>query len=206
MAKTVVSYIRVSTSGQGRSDLGLEAQRKPSPGSPRTRTTTSPPNTLRLKVAREPMRRNAAPSSPKPSNMPVTQRTDRRREVRSAKPRREFHQRINDPQGTIRDGRARRRYRSVLAPPVCRARRTRAPIVGERTRIALQAAKVRGVKLGGTNAQSIANRDEAQQRAEQFRPILTELAGMSANKAAAELNKREVPPPPRAANGTRSQS
>jgi DNA invertase Pin-like site-specific DNA recombinase len=68
-------------------------------------------------------------------------------------------------------------------------------IIGERTRIALQAAKARGVKLGGTNAQSIANRDEAQQRAEQLRPILTELAGMSANKAAAELNKREVPTP-----------
>ena len=34
-------------------------------------------------------------------------------------------------------------------------------VIGERTRLALQAAKVRGVKLGGTNAQSIANRNEA---------------------------------------------
>lgn len=68
-------------------------------------------------------------------------------------------------------------------------------IIGERTRIALQAAKARGVKLGGTNAQSIANRNEAQQRAEQLRPMLMELAEMSANKAAAELNKRAVPTP-----------
>jgi len=59
----------------------------------------------------------------------------------------------------------------------------------------LQAAKARGVKLGGTNAQSIANRDEARQRAEELRPILTELAGMSANKAAVELNKRGVATP-----------
>jgi DNA invertase Pin-like site-specific DNA recombinase len=68
-------------------------------------------------------------------------------------------------------------------------------IIGERTRIALQAAKARGVKLGGTNAQSIANRDEARQRAEELRPILTELAGMSANKVAVELNKRGVATP-----------
>jgi DNA invertase Pin-like site-specific DNA recombinase len=57
-------------------------------------------------------------------------------------------------------------------------------IIGERTRLALQAAK-----------QSIANRDEALQRAEEMRPILGELAGMSANKAAAELNRRGVATP-----------
>ncbi|MGA9892294.1 MAG: hypothetical protein WBQ55_07985 [Xanthobacteraceae bacterium] len=53
----------------------------------------------------------------------------------------------------------------------------------------------RGVKLGGTNAQSIANRDEALQRAEEMRPILGELAGMSANKAAAELNRKGIATP-----------
>ena len=38
-----------------------------------------------------------------------------------------------------------------------------------------QAAKARGVKLGGTNAQSIANRSEANKHAKKLRPILTEL-------------------------------
>ena len=42
-----------------------------------------------------------------------------------------------------------------------------------------QAAKARGVKLGGTNAQSIANRSEANKHAKKLRPILTELAGLS---------------------------
>ena len=68
-------------------------------------------------------------------------------------------------------------------------------IVGERTRLALRAAKARGMKLGGTNAQSLRNRDEARQRAEQLRPILAELSGLSANQAAHELNLRGIPTP-----------
>jgi DNA invertase Pin-like site-specific DNA recombinase len=50
-------------------------------------------------------------------------------------------------------------------------------IIGERTRLALQAAKARGVKLGGTNAQSIANRDEARQRAEELRSVASIVCG-----------------------------
>jgi hypothetical protein len=49
--------------------------------------------------------------------------------------------------------------------------------IGERTRLALAAAKARGVKLGGTNRQSIENRDAALARAETLRPVLNELAG-----------------------------
>jgi hypothetical protein len=78
-------------------------------------------------------------------------------------------------------------------------------IIGERTRLALQAAKAKGVKLGGTNAQSLRNRDEARQRAEELRPILAELSGMSANQAAHELNRRGIAPRG-AAGGTRSRS
>jgi len=51
------------------------------------------------------------------------------------------------------------------------------------------------MKLGGTNAQSLRNRDEVRQRAEQLRPILAELSGMSANKAAHELNLRGISTP-----------
>ena len=53
-----------------------------------------------------------------------------------------------------------------------------------RTRDALQAAKARGGKLGGLNAKGIQNRDEARQRAELLRPILAELAGMTARAIA----------------------
>ena len=49
-------------------------------------------------------------------------------------------------------------------------------VIGERTRLALAAAKARGVKLGGTNRQSLANRAAAQERADQLRPVFAELA------------------------------
>jgi hypothetical protein len=49
--------------------------------------------------------------------------------------------------------------------------------------------------IRGTNAQSIANRNEANKRAKELRPILTELASLSANKAAAKLNRRGVATP-----------
>jgi hypothetical protein len=51
------------------------------------------------------------------------------------------------------------------------------------------------VKLGGLNAKGIQNRNEARTRAKALKPILTELAGMSARAIAAELNARKVPTP-----------
>jgi DNA invertase Pin-like site-specific DNA recombinase len=68
-------------------------------------------------------------------------------------------------------------------------------LISQRTRDALQAAKARGVKLGGTTARSIANRDEAQARAEELRPVLNELAGKSHRGIAAELNTRGIATP-----------
>ena len=67
--------------------------------------------------------------------------------------------------------------------------------IGERTRLALAAAKARGVKLGGTNQQSLANRDAAQARAETLRGLLTTLASLSARAASIELNRRNVETP-----------
>jgi hypothetical protein len=57
----------------------------------------------------------------------------------------------------------------------------------------LAAAKRRGVKLGGRNAQSDKTAAEAAERAEQLRSIMAELAGLSANQTASELNQRKVP-------------
>jgi hypothetical protein len=68
-------------------------------------------------------------------------------------------------------------------------------LISQRTREALQAAKAKGAQLGSTTAKSIANREEAQQRAEALRPIFAGSAGMSHRKMAAELNALGVPTP-----------
>ena len=68
-------------------------------------------------------------------------------------------------------------------------------LISTRTKDALAAKKAQGVKLGGLNAKGIQNRDEAKERAEALRPVLAELAGMSARAIAAVLNERNVPTP-----------
>jgi DNA invertase Pin-like site-specific DNA recombinase len=60
------------------------------------------------------------------------------------------------------------------------------------TKAALAVRKAQGVKLGGLNAQSIRNRDEARERAEVLRPLLVELAGMPTRAIARELTARGV--------------
>jgi Recombinase len=59
----------------------------------------------------------------------------------------------------------------------------------------LAAIKAQGVQLGGLNAKCIENRAAALDRAEQLRPIFSELAGLSARKVAAELNARKIQTP-----------
>src|SRR6516225_6968559 len=69
-------------------------------------------------------------------------------------------------------------------------------MISLRTKEGLARAKARGVQLGGTNAQSEINQAEARERAEALRPILVDILGgraMSANAIAAELNNRRVP-------------
>jgi DNA invertase Pin-like site-specific DNA recombinase len=68
-------------------------------------------------------------------------------------------------------------------------------LISQRTKAGLAAAKARGKKLGGHRAQSTANKTAAAERAEALRPLFAELAALSANKAATELNARKVATP-----------
>jgi DNA invertase Pin-like site-specific DNA recombinase len=69
-------------------------------------------------------------------------------------------------------------------------------MISIRTKEGLARAKARGVKLGGENEQSRINKVEAETRAQALRPILLDIVGdrddMSATAIAAELNRRKV--------------
>jgi DNA invertase Pin-like site-specific DNA recombinase len=72
-------------------------------------------------------------------------------------------------------------------------------LISERTKAALAAAKKRGVKLGRHGAEVLAPKyqEEARQGAGELRPIVTELQvkGLSLAKIVGELNRRKVPTP-----------
>jgi len=68
-------------------------------------------------------------------------------------------------------------------------------LISERTKAALAAAKAKGVKLGGIRPKQVIAKQEAIDRAEALRPILTELAGLSHNALARELNRRGIATP-----------
>lgn len=72
-------------------------------------------------------------------------------------------------------------------------------MISRRTKDALAAKKAQGAKLGGLNAGGIRKRDEAQQRAEELRPVFAELQGKSARAIAVALNDRKIPTPTGAA-------
>jgi DNA invertase Pin-like site-specific DNA recombinase len=196
VSKAVISYIRVSTNGQGRSGLGLEAQREAIARFAADQGYTIVAEYLEVESAkgadaleRRPKLAAAIKHARKLKGPVIVAKLDR------------LSRDVNFISGlmahkvpfiTVELGADTDPFLLHLFAALAERERR---VIGERTRVALQAAKARGVKLGGTNAQSIANRDEARQRAEQLRPVLTELAGMSANKAAAELNKRAIPTP-----------
>ncbi len=65
-------------------------------------------------------------------------------------------------------------------------------LISARTKEGLRAAKRRGIKLGGWTAGSERSQQEAAAFAERMRPVMAELADLSAHKAAAELNRRKI--------------
>jgi DNA invertase Pin-like site-specific DNA recombinase len=68
-------------------------------------------------------------------------------------------------------------------------------LISERTNAGLAAARKRGTKLGGRNRASDKREAEGMARAEALRPLFDELAVLSANGCAAELNRRGIPAP-----------
>ena len=68
-------------------------------------------------------------------------------------------------------------------------------LISQRTKAALAAKKAQGKKLGGMRDKSIQTHNEAKARAEALRPVFAELASLSANALAAELNARGVATP-----------
>jgi len=68
-------------------------------------------------------------------------------------------------------------------------------LISERTKAGLAQAKARGTKLGGPNEKSAQTAREAAARAEALRPVMAELALLSANQAAGELNRRQIETP-----------
>jgi len=68
-------------------------------------------------------------------------------------------------------------------------------LISERTKAGLREARKRGVVIGGTNARSLKNQAEARERAEELRSVMGKLEGLSHRAAAAALNKRRIKTP-----------
>jgi DNA invertase Pin-like site-specific DNA recombinase len=66
---------------------------------------------------------------------------------------------------------------------------------GERTKAGLKEAKRQGKTWGGTNPKSLQIKQEAMERAEALRPLLTEMADLPALTVASELNRLKVKTP-----------
>jgi DNA invertase Pin-like site-specific DNA recombinase len=75
-------------------------------------------------------------------------------------------------------------------------------LISRRTKDALAAAKAKGTKIGGFTTGSLHAKQRAAEHAEAVRPVFEELAGLSAMALAKELNVRGVP----AANGGKWQN
>jgi DNA invertase Pin-like site-specific DNA recombinase len=68
-------------------------------------------------------------------------------------------------------------------------------MIGRRTKEALAALKAKGVSLGGSNPGTDRTKAEAKKRAQELRPVLRELSGLSARKIAVALNERKIATP-----------
>lgn len=196
MPKAVIAYVRVSTARQGKSGLGLEAQRQAIAQFCEMQGFTIEAEHVEIETGkgadaleRRPQLAAAIKAARKLKGPVVVAKLDR------------LSRDVNFISGlmthkvpfiTVELGADTDPFLLHLFAALAERERR---IIGERTKVALAAAKARGKKLGGRNAQSDRNAAEANARAEHLRPVLAELSGMSANKAAIELNRRGVTTP-----------
>lgn len=68
-------------------------------------------------------------------------------------------------------------------------------LISQRTKDALAALKAQGKKLGGLRPKTALRMEAADARAETLRPVFEELADLSANAIARELNARQIETP-----------
>ncbi len=195
IADQFVAYFRVSTDRQGRSGLGLEAQREAV-----MRHLVGQAGTLRAEFTEvESGKRNDRPqlaaaiaTAKKAKATLIIAKLDR------------LARNVHFISGLMESGvdfiaadnpHANRLLVHLLAAFAEHEREQ----ISLRTKAALQAAKARGVRLGRHGAERLApaHHVAAIERARRLAPVLTELQGegMSSRQMAAELNARGIPTP-----------
>jgi DNA invertase Pin-like site-specific DNA recombinase len=190
MDKKVISYLRVSTQKQGRSGLGLEAQRT-------AIVRFAAPEGLEVidefievetgkgndGLARRPKLTAALKAARRAKASIVVAKLDRlSRDVAfistlMAK---------NVPFITVELGTSADPFMLHIYAALAEQERR---MISQRTRAALQAAKQRGVQLGNPHVAEM-NKREAAARAEAVRPLLMELDGLTTREIADELTER----------------
>jgi DNA invertase Pin-like site-specific DNA recombinase len=196
MAKTAVTYIRVSTGRQGRSGLGIEAQREAIAQFCKRENFAIGGEYVDIEsgkgadaLERRPRLAAAIKAARKVKGPVIVAKLDRLSRDVNFVSALMVHK---VPFITVELGADTDPFLLHLFAALAERERR---IIGERTRLALTAAKARGVKLGGLNRQSVENREAALKRAEALRPLLAEFAGLSDRAVAMELNKRQVATP-----------
>ena len=194
--KNVIAYCRVSTARQGRSGLGLEAQREAIAAFCKREGFEVVAEHVEVEsgkgadaLDRRPKLAEAIKAACKVKGPVIVARIDRLSRDVNFVSSLMVHK---VPFITVELGADTDPFLLHLFAALAERERR---IIGERTRLALAAAKARGVKLGGTNRQSLENHEAALARAMNLRPILAELAGMSDRATATELNARKVETP-----------
>jgi DNA invertase Pin-like site-specific DNA recombinase len=193
MPKAAIAYIRVSTQGQGRSGLGLEAQRDAvarfaeAEGFAVAETFTEVETGKGADaLERRPKLAAAIKAARKLKGSVIVSKLDRlSRDVHFISGvmvhKVPF---IVTELGADVD-------LFVLHMYAALAEKERA-LISKRTRDGLAVAKQRGQRLGGWTVGSEEAQRKADEFAERMRPVLAEMASLSATRAAAELNGRKI--------------